>query len=330
MSLNSYKKAFLVGPGKIVISQDASSCAPVLKVQACGICQTDRKGFRTPTSSMELPRIPGHEVSGILCRDFPELNLSQGDRVVLWPALCCGRCRFCLSGRENLCSKITLFGCHLDGGFAGEIGLPSHLQIQPVFCPIPETLDFIQAALAEPLGCVLHGFGMAGVRNRSLLIFGAGLMGRLAGRAARVLWPESEVHLYDPDERRLANCRAEGGTNRPRRADFVFLAASSRDAFYTGLRHLESGGLMILFSGFPKKEREVFFDHNLLHRREQRLAGAYGCCPADMRQALDLMASGAIDVNDLVTQTIGLEQVEDELQREQTPSDYKTVIADFV
>lgn len=324
------KKAFLVGPGKIVIRRDPPSPAPVLKVQACGICRTDRKGLRTPPSSMELPRILGHEVSGILCRDFPELNLSQGDRVVLWPALCCGRCRFCLSGRENICAEITLFGCHLDGGFAAEISLPSHLQIQPFFCQIPETLNFIQATMAEPLGCILHALGMAGViRPSSLLILGAGLMGRLAGRAARVLWPEIDVHLYDLDERRLASCRIEGGTDRLKSANLVFLAASSRDAFYTGLRHLEPGGLMILFSGFSKQEREVFFDHNLLHRREQRLAGAYGCCPDDMRQALDLMASGAIDVNDLVTQTISLEQVEDELQRQQTPNDYKTVIVDF-
>ncbi|MEA3547659.1 MAG: alcohol dehydrogenase catalytic domain-containing protein [Thermodesulfobacteriota bacterium] len=324
------KKAFLVGPGKIVIRRDAPSPAPVLKVQACGICRTDRKGFHMPPSSMGLPRILGHEVSGILCRDFTELNLSQGDRVVLWPALCCGRCRFCLSGRENLCSEITLFGCHLDGGFGAEIGLPSHFLNQLVFCPIPETLDFIQASLAEPLGCVLHALGMAAdLRPRSLLILGAGLMGRLAGRTARVLWPESDICLHDLDERRLLNCRDEGKKDRPRSADLVFLAASSREAFYTGLRHLEPGGLMILFSGFSKQEREVFFDHNLLHRREQRLAGAYGCCSVDMRQALDLIASGAIEVNDLVTQIIALEQVEDELQRQQTPNDYKTVIVDF-
>ena len=323
------KKAFLVGSGKIVIRRDPPSPAPILKVQACGICQTDRKGFRTPPSSMELPRILGHEVSGILCRDFPDLNLSQGDRVVLWPALCCGYCRFCLSGREKLCSEIILFGCHLDGGFAFEINPPSHFLNQLIFCPIPETLDFVQASLAEPLGCVLHALGMAGHRPRSLLILGAGLMGRLAGRAARVLWPECKVYLHDLDERRIVNCRNDGVIDRWRSADLVFLAASSREAFYTGLRHLEPGGLMILFSGFSKQEREVFFDHNLLHRQEQRLAGAYGCCPADMRQALDLMASGAIEVNDLVTQIIALEQVEDELQRQQTPNDYKIVITDF-
>ena len=323
-------KAFLADAGKILIRRDAPSPSPLLQVQACGICRTDRKGFRAPPSSMALPRVPGHEVSGILCRDFPALRLCQGDRVVLWPALSCGRCRFCLTGRENLCPKIALFGYHIDGGFGAEIDPPTHFLNQPFFCLIPEPLDFIHASMAEPLGCVLHALGMAGPPSpRSLLILGAGLMGRLTGRAARALWPECDIQLYDLDERRLANCRAEGGTGKPGNADLVFLAASSREVFFTGLDHLGPGGMMILFSGFPKQEQQVIFEHNLLHRQEQRLAGSYGCCPADLRQALDLMASRDVEVDDLITRTISLEQVGDELQRQQGADDYKTVIVDF-
>ena len=89
----------------------------LLAVTNCGICHSDRKAFHTPPGGMELPRVLGHEISGLLTVDLPKLGLLRGERVVLWPALTCCTCRYCLSGRQNLCPQIKLFGYHLDGGF---------------------------------------------------------------------------------------------------------------------------------------------------------------------------------------------------------------------
>lgn len=274
---------------------------------------------------MTLPRILGHEVCGQLSREVN--GLVGGSRVVLWPALTCGICNFCKSGRENLCPKIQLFGCHLDGGFASAISLPENLINRLICLPLPDSLTFSQAVFAEPLGCVLHGLQKIGSRQpASLLIIGGGLMGRLAARAAGALWPGCRVAIFDNNEKRLANCRNEGGNREPGPAELVLVAASAARAFYYGLERLRPGGTIVLFSGFNREERKITLDHNLLHRREQRLAGAYGCCPTEMKQALELMAEGDVQVDDLISRTISLHDLDSEFTRELTVNDYKTII----
>ncbi len=275
---------------------------------------------------MTLPRVLGHEVCGLLSREVN--GLAQVDRVALWPALTCGICGFCKSGRANLCPEIKLFGCHLDGGFAATISLPENLISHLICLQLPDALSFNQAVFAEPLGCVLHGLQKIGTKPpSSLLIVGAGLMGRLAARTAGAIWPGCRIAIFDNNSKRQKNCRNEiVNKDNDIPAELVFIAASARKAFYYGLQRLEPGGTIILFSGFSKKEREISLNHNLLHQREQRLTGSYGCCPADMEQALKLMANGDVQVNDLISRIISLEEVGTELDRELQTDDYKSII----
>ena len=310
---------------KITLCPCLPSPAPFLEVQAGGICQTDRKAFQIPPLAMTLPRVLGHEVCGRLSRAVN--GVKKGSRVALWPALTCGVCRFCKSGRENLCREIQLFGCHLDGGFADTICLPENLINRLVCLKLPESLSFSQAVFAEPLGCVLHGLKKIGNQPpSSILIIGAGLMGRLAARTTRIIWPGCRISIYDNNPKRLEKCREQGTDKDPGPAETVFIAASARKAFYFGLQRLEPGGTIILFSGFRKDEKEINLNHNLLHQREQRLIGAYGCCPADMKQALELMAGNDVRVNDLISRIIPLKELEVELARKLQTDDYKTII----
>ncbi len=318
-------RAELRQTGKITIAPGLSFPPPFLKVKAAGICRTDRKARRSPPSSMNLPRVLGHEVCGLLSREV--CGFAKGSRVALWPALSCGTCDFCTSGRENLCPEIQLFGCHLDGGFASVISLPENLLNHLVCLELPTSLRFKEAVFAEPLGCVVHAFKKAGDNSPgSLLIMGGGLMGRLAARTAAAIWPECRTTIFDNSRERLKNCRNEGGMETPDSADLVFIAASARDALYWGLQRLAPGGTIILFSGFAKEEREITIDHNLLHRREQHLVGAYGCCPDDMAEALELMAARKIQVTDLISRKISLAELDPELARDPGPDDYKTII----
>ena len=297
-----------------------------LMVKACGICHSDRKAFYSPPGGMSFPRVLGHEIAGVLSQDLPEQNLSQEDRVILWPAVACGSCRFCTTERPNLCPDIQLFGYHLDGGFSTEIGIPSEL-FSKVFCyQIPDSVSFEQATFAEPLACIIHALALVHRRPESLLIFGGGVMGRLAGRYASSIWPTTRISLLDTNNKRLLNAQADGGADQLTPADCILIATSNDDAVYTALKNLNPGGTLLLFSGLSKDEKIITLDHNLLHQKEQTLVGSYGCCPKDMLQAVNVLAEQKITVDDLVSRVIPLSETGSELERQLTVDDYKTII----
>jgi len=316
----------LTAPQQTNLTTTHSATTTFLMVKSCGICHSDRKAFHSPPNGMQLPRVLGHEIAGILTQDIPGQNLFQGDRVIVWPAMACGSCRFCATKRPNLCPDIQLFGYHLDGGFSTEIEIPSEL-ISKAFCyAIPDSVLFEQAAFAEPLACIIHALAKVHSKPESLLIFGGGIMGRLSSRLASVIWPGIQISLFDTDEKRLINAQTDGGTDQLALTDCILIATSNSDAIYTALKYLHPGGTLLLFSGLPQNKKIIPLDHNLLHQKEQTLVGSYGCCPEDMIQAINMLTEQKISVDDLVSNTISLSEANSELERQLTVNDYKTII----
>lgn len=315
-----------VGAVRTTPASCAEDSQPFLEVRACGICHSDRKAFATPPAGMELPRVLGHEVAGVLLRDLPGCDLHVGDAVALWPALACGHCSFCGNGRRNLCPEIRLFGYHLDGGYSETLSLPS-TDLQRLICSgIPRTVSFSEASFAEPIACLLNALGKVPAPPSSLLVLGAGLMGRLAIRLARVLWPQCEILVDDPDRQRLQAATAEARTFDHGPVAAVLVAASSARALSTALAVLAPAGTVILFSGLPGPEKQFVLDHNRIHQREQALVGTYGCTPEQMQQGLAMLGNGAIEVMDLLSKELSLPEAAQELARPTEATDYKSVI----
>ena len=316
----------LTAPQQTNLTTTHSTHTPLLMVKACGICHSDRKAFHSPPKGMQLPRVLGHEIAGVLCRDLPEQNLSQGDRVILWPAVACGSCTFCATKRPNLCPDIQLFGYHLDGGFSSKISIPKEIESR-IFCyPIPDSVSFEQAIFAEPLACIIHALAKVHRRPESLLIFGGGVMGRMSSRLAPGIWPDIRISLFDTDTKRLFNTQDDGGTDQLAPADCILIATSNSDAVSTALKYLHPGGTLLLFSGLPKNEKIIALDHNLLHQKEQTLVGSYGCCPENFSQAINLLEKREVVIDDLMSKVILLSEATSELERQLTVDDYKTVI----
>ncbi len=318
----------MLEPNKIVLSPTNNNIGldSFLKVEACGVCTTDRKAFSGPPASMQLPRVLGHEISGTLLVDLG--TLTKGTKVVLWPALICNSCEYCLSDRPHLCKEISLFGLHLDGGFRDTLSLTSPESLQKIVAlPHPPSLSHQAAVFAEPLGCVLHGFSKTKEIPEKIMIYGAGLMGNLASQAASCLWPEVEIMLFESNpQRRTSPLMSQLMVSEPKPADLVFIACSSSEAVCSGLDLLKPGGTLVLFSGLSHDKNQIKIDHNQLHRKEQTLVGSYGCTPDDMKKALDLLASNRVVVKDLITQTLPLSQLPGELVRKTNHQDYKTII----
>jgi alcohol dehydrogenase, propanol-preferring len=139
------------GPGRVVLAVDA-----------CGVCRTDLHVVDGELPYPKLPLVPGHQIVGRVVEGGARFG--SGERVgVPWLGWTCGECRYCLSGRENLCDRARFTGYHLDGGYAELVAADER------FCfPVPEEYDDLQAA---PLLCA----GLIGYRAL-----------RLAGDAERV------------------------------------------------------------------------------------------------------------------------------------------------
>ena len=119
----------------------------LIRVEACGVCRTDLHIVEGDLPAQRLPITPGHEVIGRVEECGPGVTrLRPGDRVgAAWLHRSCGTCRFCTTGRENLCEHPTFTGWHVDGGYAEYMVAP-----EDFVYPIPTSLDAVQTA---PLLC---------------------------------------------------------------------------------------------------------------------------------------------------------------------------------
>jgi propanol-preferring alcohol dehydrogenase len=125
-----------------------------LRVLACGVCRTDLHIVDGELARPKLPLVLGHQIVGTVVEAAPDVTgIVPGDRLgVPWLGWTCGRCRYCLSGRENLCERARFTGYDIDGGFAEECLADARYGFR-----IPEGFDDLQAA---PLLCA----GLIGYR----------------------------------------------------------------------------------------------------------------------------------------------------------------------
>ena len=153
----------------------------LLRVGACAVCRTDLHVAMGELPRAKSPIVPGHEIVGVVERRGPGSDVAEGTRVgVTWLAGACGVCRFCLSGRENLCAQARFTGCDVDGGFA------EYVLADERFClPLPPSYDDLHAAPLLCAGVIGHrALSFTGDAER-LGIYGFGAAGHLVLQVAR-------------------------------------------------------------------------------------------------------------------------------------------------
>lgn len=158
------------GPGQVVVG-----------VKASGICHTDYEVLKDNYGTGAFPVVPGHEYAGTVVDVGAGVSdFSIGDRVTVDPNFECGTCRACKRGWAHLCESLGAYGVTVHGGFA-ELSLIDAKNVHPI-----GDMSFLQAALAEPMGCVLNGVDAVHAPwMEEALIFGAGPMGLLMGLALK-------------------------------------------------------------------------------------------------------------------------------------------------
>jgi L-iditol 2-dehydrogenase len=325
------KVARLHAPGDLRVEDapvpEAGPGDLVIRVGSCSTCGTDAKIFRFGHHHISLPRVLGHEVAGAVTEVGAGVERwSVGDRVQVIAAIPDGTCHFCRRDQQTVCEDLESIGYQYDGGFAEYMRVPSKVLTVDGVNRIPDHVPFEQASLTEPLACVLNGQELARVgTGDAVVVLGAGPIGCLHVRLARARGAALVV-IADVNEARLAlAARAEPDASidsskddpidavrkltEGRGADVVITATGVGPAQEQALEMAAPRGRISLFGGLPKDDSTIRFDSNLVHYGERSVFGAYGSAPRHNREALSLIADGAVRVDDLITHRMPLADV---------------------
>jgi len=285
------------------------ACGEVLiRVEAAGICGTDRHLFRG-----EFPCAPpvtlGHEFCGVVVARGRGVDLADGTRVACDPNTWCGRCDACLRGRVNLCADNVATGIHRDGGFAEYAAFPAHKALV-----LPAGLDPRHGAFCEPLACTLHAMDIGAPKpGERVLVLGGGVIGLLALQLARLAGAEAMLLTRHPAKRDLAlslgataaaATPAEALRTWPKGADLTLECAGVVETVAEAPALTRSGGRIVVLGVLPQGVMVGIEPFDLLFR-EIQLHFAF-LNPFTQGRAADLIADGRIDVGSLVTRTIPL------------------------
>ncbi|MDR1977253.1 MAG: zinc-binding alcohol dehydrogenase family protein [Synergistaceae bacterium] len=201
------RSAKLVEPKKIVIYDNEPEPKPgvgqvAVRVKAVGICGTDIHVWHGERPDVSLPRVMGHEFSGVVEADSGKFK--KGEKVVVDPVVSCGTCVSCKRGYPNLCSTVKCLGVQVEGAFCDLIVVPEEKVYR-----FPESLSFVQASMIEPYSIASEVMFRGGpVEGEKALVFGAGPIGLgiLEGLKLRGL----SVMVTDLVDSRLTKARELG------------------------------------------------------------------------------------------------------------------------
>jgi L-iditol 2-dehydrogenase len=286
------------------------------------------KIFKFGHHHIRPPRVMGHEIAGEVVETAPDVSgWKPGDRVQVIAAIPDGTCEECRRGRMTVCPNQESMGYHYDGGFAEYTIVPAKVLAVDGLNRIPEGIGFDEASVAEPLACVLNGQELARIgEGDDVVIIGAGPIGCLHVRLARARGA-ARVFLADLNPDRLAmsaervkpDAALHGSDlvdqvmklTDGRGADAIITAAASGAAQEQALQMAARQGRISFFGGLPKDNPVIACDSNLVHYRELTIVGANGSSPQHNKRALELIASGAVPVADLITHRLPLDDVLD-------------------
>jgi L-iditol 2-dehydrogenase len=297
----------------------------LLRVEVALTCGTDLKVWRHGYHARMIvpPAIFGHELAGTVERVGPAVggDLKSGVRVVPANSAPCNGCLFCRRGKWNLCEDI-LFN---NGAYAEYVRIPGRIVRQNMLV-IPDSISFKDAALIEPLACVLRGVQEIGCHpGDSAIVIGCGPIGLtfvriLSKRGVRVIalgrrpsQVQAAKHLGAAAALDVSQVDSpvdavrhltEGGYG----ADFAIEAVGTTSTWQWALQMVRRGGTVNFFGGCPSGGC-VEFDPGLLHYSEITVRSTFHHTPDSVREALETIARGDVRAADFVTGEIPLREL---------------------
>jgi len=299
----------------------------LVRVKAATVCATDIRMYTYGDSRVKLPRVLGHEFAGDVEKVGANLknHLKVGMRVTANPNMYCGRCRYCITGRHELCDSRYALGIDVDGAFAEYLRVPPEAFKTGGVCEVPDSLSYEEAALVEPLSCCLHGQELAQTRvGDMVVVIGAGPIGLMHVVLSKAIGA-SKVIMSEVDDERLreaANFGADYLINPSKEdmaskineitdehgADVVIVAVGSQAAQQQALSIAAKGGRINFFGGLPAGREIVPLNANLIHYKEIFVFGTSSSSIYEFRKTLELVSASVLDVKRFLTHRFPLEE----------------------
>lgn len=317
-----------VGPGEMAVEERPDRRPGrgevLVAVRASGICGSDVHGYLGLTGRRQPGTVMGHEVAGDVLEVGDGVDgLAAGDRVALQSILSCGHCDPCRRGQPNVCDNRQGLGMQFDGGYAERMVVPAALAVR-----LPDEIAYDVAAVVEPLAVALHAVAITPIEpSDRVVIVGAGAIGLLTLLVLRhrgVAWVAIsdrsahrlamarklgadltvDVALVDPVETILAETEGHG-------ADVVFEAVGISATVAQSIAVARSGGQV---TWIGNSAPTVDLPMQAMVTRELVLRGSYTFVD-EFDQAIELLATGAIDVRPLIELTAPLDDAPDLFRR---------------
>ena len=294
----------------------------LVRVQVALTCGTDLKVWKQGYHARMIrpPSLFGHELAGIVEEKGSAVNgtVHKGMRVVPANSAPCNQCFYCRQGQPNLCEDL-LFN---NGAYAEYIRIPGRI-VRDNMLEIPEDVSFLDAAMVEPLACVLRGIHETGIQpGDTAVVIGCGPIGLsfiriLSARQVRVIAVGKRASQMRAAERLGAVATFDAAeienpvplvkqlTGGGRGADAVIEAAGQPLTWQWALETVRKGGTVNLFAGCAKGT-EVKIDPFVLHYSELTIKSTFHHTPRFIREALDTIARGEIHASDFITGEVPL------------------------
>ena len=275
-----------------------------VQIQASLTCGTDLKVFKRGYHQKMIvpPALFGHEFSGVIVETAPDVrDWKNGERVAVANSAPCGECLHCRQAQENLCDDLLF----LNGAYAESIIIPPRL-VKKNLLRLGPTTQFRDAALVEPLACVVQGIDDVSLRaGMRVLVLGAGPIGLMFLSLAKHLG--CSVGVSGRGEKRLETALALGAVevldaaqqdqtaalSSSHSYDVVIEAVGKPETWEQAVRLVRKGGTVNFFGGCPSGTT-VNLDTALIHYSSLRLLASFHHTPGTIRRALEFIEAGIV------------------------------------
>ncbi|MCB9249737.1 MAG: alcohol dehydrogenase catalytic domain-containing protein [Ignavibacteriales bacterium] len=293
----------------------------LIKIKMVGVCGSDIHYYSTGrigSQIVQYPFITGHEAAGIVEEVGRKVTkVKPGQRIAIDPAVSCGECDQCLSGREHTCRKLVFIGApkQKEGALCNYVVLKEHNCF-----PISNNTTFEQAVLSEPLAIAVYSVHQSKPTSKdNIAILGAGPIGMSVFHVLRTQ-TVGDIYITDRIDDRLEfskqlNPKYCGNPNKtnivedikkiePLEMDIVYECSGDLEAYQHAIDLLKPGGLLVII-GIPEVD-EIAFPIHELRRKEITILNIRRQANSTQK-AIDLLESGKIKIDNMVTHHFKME-----------------------
>ena len=298
-----------------------------VQVEACAVCGSDWKAYKSGNPRMRPPITMGHEFTGLIETIGAGVHGYQlGERVVMATSVSCGGCLYCRRGWRNLCTDLRPMGFYYNGGMAEFVTVPARALQQDHVVRVPAAVKAIHAALSEPVSCCVNAAENCGIVTGDVVaVLGAGPMGILNACVARGFGAAkiilSEVNPVRLDQarmfgfERLVNPVTDdltkiimdetGGYG----ADVVIVSAPAAQPQEQAMTLVRKRGTVCLFASLPAGKSLLNVDSRPMHYHELRVVGTSDSTASHVRRAVELIAAGSLPVGKIASHVLKFDAI---------------------